>query len=87
MTPASGAPIGTAGKALENAHVPKARCVSGGSVPAVADRPLIFLDVDGPLIPFRARPGTPPGRRLLASRARVREGGGTADPATRKKTR
>ncbi|MDP9792902.1 hypothetical protein J2S43_001414 [Catenuloplanes nepalensis] len=24
-------------------------------------RPLIFLDVDGPLIPFRARPGTPPG--------------------------
>lgn len=30
-------------------------------MPAVADRPLIFLDVDGPLIPFRARPGTPPG--------------------------
>ncbi|MDR7320877.1 hypothetical protein J2S44_001127 [Catenuloplanes niger] len=25
------------------------------------DRPLIFLDVDGPLIPFRARPGTPAG--------------------------
>ncbi|MEU4620454.1 hypothetical protein AB0G04_10825 [Actinoplanes sp. NPDC023801] len=27
----------------------------------MTDRPLIFLDVDGPLIPFRARPGTPPG--------------------------
>jgi hypothetical protein len=27
----------------------------------VSERPLIFLDVDGPLIPFRARPGTPPG--------------------------
>ncbi|GIE28272.1 hypothetical protein Ait01nite_013170 [Actinoplanes italicus] len=27
----------------------------------MTDRPLIFLDVDGPLIPLRARPGTPPG--------------------------
>jgi hypothetical protein len=28
---------------------------------AVGGRPLIFLDVDGPLIPLRARPGTPAG--------------------------
>lgn len=27
---------------------------------AVFDRPLLFLDVDGPLIPFRARPGAGP---------------------------
>ena len=33
-------------------------------MPSVADRPLVFLDVDGPLIPFAARPNGHQAERL-----------------------
>jgi hypothetical protein len=46
-------------------------------MPSLANRPLVFLDVDGPLIPFKARPA---GRRRPLGGAVMQPLDGTGNP-------